>query len=247
MTSNNTGRLLPLRSGFLSVAAALVLSLARPAPATVARAVSFDEKVEAADRIVLGRCKTNRSQYDPTGRWIVTTSTFEVKRSFKGPPGGEVTIVTPGGEVGGVHQQTVGIPAFREGEEKVLFVKQSPMGSTVLFADQGAYDVTTNARGDLTIVPASSDLVLIDSQTGRARASSESYRSLGGFETDVNASARRSQQRMLQSTAGRAAQRKIEPKGWLERLLRSIRQNRLMVMLLTAGAILAAIPLLKRR
>src|SRR5262245_22997108 len=96
--------------------AAIALSVVLAAPAAhaaIAAAASFDQKVDNAAAIILGKCVRTESKFDPSGRWIVTYSTFAVEKTFKGGAAGEVTLVTPGGSVGGVHQSTVGVPAFR--------------------------------------------------------------------------------------------------------------------------------------
>src|SRR5262245_45622538 len=105
---------------FTALAAALALLVVPAAHAAVAAAASFDEKVENAAAIILGKCIRTESKFDPTHRWILTYSTFAVEKSFKGGAAGEVTLVTPGGSVGGLHQETVGVPAFEQGDEHVL-------------------------------------------------------------------------------------------------------------------------------
>src|SRR6476620_5926017 len=100
MTTNN-------RTLFAVVLAAASTFVPVRAHATVAQAASFDEKVENAESIVLGRCVKTESRMDPSGRWIVTYSTFKVDQALKGQPASEVTVVTPGGEVNGIHQDTI--------------------------------------------------------------------------------------------------------------------------------------------
>src|SRR2546427_12408309 len=116
----------------LALAAAVLLS-APAVHASMAVAATFDDKVAHATSIILGKCVRTESKFDPSGRWIVTYSTFSVEKSFKGNAAGEVTLVTPGGGVGNIHQSTVGVPAFREGDEQVVFVKNTRLGPTVLY------------------------------------------------------------------------------------------------------------------
>ena len=89
--------------------------------------------------------------------------------------------MTPGGQVGGLHQVTIGIPAFRPGAENVIFIKNSKAGPTVLYFDQGAYDVTNN-----TVTPVPSNLVKIDTQRGVAVAPEDASQPLPQFEKRVN-------------------------------------------------------------
>jgi hypothetical protein len=167
------------------------------AGATLMRAATFDEKVEKAQSIVLGECVKTESRLDPTGRWILTYSTFRVEKSLKGAPATEVTVVMPGGHVGDRYQDTIGVPDFRAGDERLLFVKNSKAGPTVLYFDQGAYEVAKDDRGERMIIPVSSDAVRVDTQRGVAVAP-ETPRSLKDFESDVRASIRRTSAQRMQ-------------------------------------------------
>mgnify|MGYP006176776515 CR=1 FL=1 len=53
-----------------------------------------------------------------------------------------IETVTPGGIVGSVAQEVVGVPKFRKGDEHVVFVRQSKAGPTVLYLEQGAYRIS---------------------------------------------------------------------------------------------------------
>src|ERR1041385_870637 len=128
MTPNNRLLALALTAALGSTAAL----------ASVETAAPFEEKVDNAASIVVGRCVKNESRWDPSGRWILTYSTFKVTNTFKGAPQPEVTVVVPGGTVGGVHQSSVGLPSFAEGSENVLFIRHSKVGPTGLYSDQGA-------------------------------------------------------------------------------------------------------------
>jgi len=183
MTSNNHGI-----AAILMAAAAALIPV--QAAATVVQAASFDEKVQAAESIILGRCTKTHSQFDPTGRWILTYSTFQIEESMKGLPAPEITIVTPGGEVNGIHQDTIGVPTFRQGEEHVLFVRHSRVGPTVLYFDQGAYDVGTDEQGQKVVKPTPSGAVRLDTQRGVVVAP-ETEQPLRSFENSVRESIHR--------------------------------------------------------
>jgi hypothetical protein len=162
---------------------------ASPASATLTQSATFDEKVENAAAIVIGKCVKTEAKWDPSKRWILTYSTFKVEKSLKGNAGAEVTVVTPGGNVGGIYQDTIGVPEFREGEESVVFVKNSSAGPTVLYFDQGAYEVK-QADGERIVVPVESDAIRVDDQRGVA-VPEEGPRSLRQFESAVRESQRR--------------------------------------------------------
>src|SRR5687767_10001638 len=96
-----------LRPRFTLALAAVLLLLPVRAGATMSEAKSFDDKVENAAAIVVGKCVATESRWDPAKRWILTYNRFEVEKSLKGFQGREVTIVTPGGVVGNIQQDTV--------------------------------------------------------------------------------------------------------------------------------------------
>ena len=168
-----------------ALAISAVLAAAPAAHATLATAATFEQKVDKAASIILGKCVRQESRFDPTGRWILTYSTFQVEKAMKGAAVPEVTIVTPGGQVGSLHQSSIGIPAFQTGAENVIFVKNSNVGPTVLYFDQGTYDVQTDASGQRIVAPHPSDLVKIDAQRGIAVAP-DSSQPLPQFEQRVN-------------------------------------------------------------
>jgi hypothetical protein len=218
-------------------AAVIALLLPIAAEATLARAATFDEKVENANAIVLGKCMNQRADWDNDHRWILTYSTFKVEKAMKGSLQQQVTIVTPGGAVDGVHQDTIGMPSFREGGDNVLFIRNTAAGPTVLYFDQGAYDVVADAKGNRIVQPVATDTVHIDTQRGLA-VGPEGARPLPQFEGEVNSSLRRT-----------AAQRMelIRPKARKQASLGEILQrNRLLVMLAAFGLFLSAGQLFRR-
>lgn len=248
MTPNNPSGPLGFRAlGTLGLTLALFF-LAQPASATLARAVSFDEKVASADSIVLARCLRTESKLDPSGKWIVTYSTFAVEKSFKaGGQPGEMTLVTPGGRINGLHQRTVGVPEFEQGDAKVLFVKGSALGPSVLFFDQGTYELGKDSRGETTVAPAESAAVLLDSQTGQVTRSEEPVRTLRKFEQDVALSLRRTGGRQIQefSAAGRQPEKRASS-VWQE-TLDFARANKLVLSLVALGLLVAVVQLVRSK
>ncbi|GAC1431842.1 MAG: hypothetical protein NVSMB68_04220 [Thermoanaerobaculia bacterium] len=175
----------------LALAAAVLALVVTPqAGATLTKAASFDEKVSNSAAIVLGHVVKKESRWDAEHRWILTYTTLRIEKSIKGLSGqGEITVVTPGGEVGDVHQDTSGVPSFAEGSDNLLFVRNSSAGPTVLYFDQGAYDVVKDGS-ERIIKPVQSDAVQVDTQRGVAVASEEP-RTLDQFERAVRDSERR--------------------------------------------------------
>src|SRR5258708_6341640 len=113
---------------FLGTTALAAFLIASDAHATLQRAIEFDQKVDEAAAIVLAKVARTHSQWDPSHRWILTYSTFTVEQTLKGSAPAEVTLVTPGGAVGNVVQSTIGIRPFREGDENVVFIKNTTAG-----------------------------------------------------------------------------------------------------------------------
>lgn len=220
------------------------LALPQSMGATVAGQVSFDQKVDQAETILVGKCLKTQSAFDSTGRWIVTRSTFQVEKSIKGNAGQTIEVLLPGGSVGGIHQETVGVPSFQTGDERVLFVKRSELGPSVLYMDQGSYEVRKDSAGRRSVAPVSSDLVLVDSQSGKV-APAESIRSLESFEREVSAAAQRvGSARLKQGALGSMRPRS---RNWRSEIAEFLDGNRVLLTFLAIGMIIAIIPLVKRR
>lgn len=221
------------------------LGVASVASASVARAVSFQEKVEVADAIVLGTVVSSESRRDGDGRWIVTTSTFEVERALKGSAAPRIAIVTPGGSVDGVRQETIGVPSFRPGDEHVVFVRHAPSGaSSVAFFDQGVYDVRRDERGRRVVRPRPTQLVLVDQTTGRAAMSEPATpRSLEAFEAEVG--------RALRARPERGALARMQAngstvRGWKNATAEFMGEHWKILTLVGVGLLLALVPILLR-
>ncbi len=224
-----------MRPRALILAASLLLPAS--AHATISQAIDFDKKVDDAAAIVLGECVNTASRWDAAGKWIVTYSTFRVEKSMKGEPAQEITLVTPGGVVNGIHQETIGVPKFEAGDDRVLFMKNTRVGPTVLYFEQGAYEVE-KVRGERIVRPAVSSAVLVDTQRGMAVAPEEPS-TLREFEERVSKRIRE--------------RREIERMQVIEREKRAqaslgnvLSRNKTLVALALIGAILATVQLLKR-
>src|SRR6059058_5784905 len=87
MTTNNR---------LVAIVALLLVALAVPAAhAAVAQAATFDEKVDNAAAIILGKCVKTEARFDPTGRWIVTYATFNVEETIRAPRRGRSRSLRP--------------------------------------------------------------------------------------------------------------------------------------------------------
>jgi hypothetical protein len=233
MTSNN--RLIALST------ALLLLTAVPAANAAIQAAATFDEKVENAASIILGKCVKSESRRDPSGRWILTYSTFEVEKSLKGVTPQQITLVVPGGTVGPLHQETIGMPAFRVGDEHVVFVKNTRFGPTVLYFDQGAYSVTKNDRGDKIVSPIPTNVVKIDTQRGMGVAPNDMPRTMRDFEQAVSDSLRDSREQKMRMNAMAAENARREASLWS-----IIARNKFFVLIALAGIAFATWQLLRR-
>ena len=229
MTSNNS------RLALAFAAAVAIMPVA--AEATIAKAMEFDAKVEKAAAIVVGKVVSQRSDWDASHQRILTWSTFRVEKALKGAPGQETTIVTPGGVVGDVAQEYVGVPRFTVGDEHVVFVRNTKAGPTVLYFDQGAYRVAADERGERTVYPLVSNAVLVDTQRGTAVAP-ERPRTMREFETHVREAGRREALRMKM-----IEQRQREQASFWGQ----VQRNKALVILALIGALLATWQLMKRQ
>jgi hypothetical protein len=198
--------------------------------------MEFDEKVEKAAAIVVGKVVSQESRWDAGQKRILTYSTFQVEKTLKGTQAAQTTIVTPGGVVGTVAQEFVGVPHFRVGDEHVVFVRNTSVGPTVLYFDQGAYRVIDEG-GQRMVQPLVSNAVLVDTQRGMAIAP-EDPRPMREFETRVrDASERRQRYRMEMIER----KRQQETSFWNQ-----IQNNKLLVTIALLGVALASWQLYKR-
>jgi hypothetical protein len=221
---------------FLALAFTAALTVVPRAEATLARVMKFDDKVENAASIIVGKCVATRSQWDAEHRWILTYSTFQVEDAIKGRATTEITIVTPGGEVGGLHQDTIGVPAFRQGDENVVFTKNTNLGPTVLYFDQGTYDVGLGDRDSRIVTPRPTGAVLVDTQRGTAYEP-EHARTLGEFKREVHDSMERTRAQKMELIRGRKQQPSIAS---------LFLHYKLLIALAVIGATIATIQLIRR-
>lgn len=222
-----------------SLIATAALSLAPlTASATITRAVPFEQKVESAEAIVLGKVVAQESHWDAQKKWILTSTTFEIEKTFKGTPAQRVTVVTPGGTVDNVAQNVIGVPRFRNGDEHVVFVRNTRSGRTVHYFEQGAYRVAKDERGDRTVHPLVSSAVMVDAQRGVAVAP-EGPRPLRAFEERVRNTIR--DREAMRMELMEKKKREEESTIWA-----MVTRNRSLVILALLGAAIATWQLLRR-
>jgi hypothetical protein len=147
----------PVPGGWRSRRAAALLlgALLVPhgAPASVVRALTLAELVEASSIVAVARVETATSLW-VDGR-IVTDTVLVVDEGLSGAePDERVTVRTLGGEVEGIGQRVSGEPWLRAGERYLVFLERLPARAGDAAArfrpvgmSQGALPVTEAANG----------------------------------------------------------------------------------------------------
>ena len=134
-----------MRRLILAVVAALLFTPSLHA--TVLIPAEFREIVAGSQIIVYGRVADVRAEWSDDRRRIDTIVTIQAGTYLKGGPGSAVTFRVPGGTIGRYTNVLVGAPAFREGEEAVLFLSaQGPSIAHVFGLSQGVFRVSVDAR-----------------------------------------------------------------------------------------------------
>ncbi len=135
---------------------ALIALLAAPsAPAATLVYLPFEEQVDRAEVVAVGRVAGKESRWDDNRTVILTRVRFTVEEAVKGEPGAELAISVLGGTVGEISQSVQGVPEFVDGRRYVLFLERLPQGGEfrVLGLSQGSYPVATDRQGSSRVGP----------------------------------------------------------------------------------------------
>ncbi len=115
------------------------------------QATSLAGLTRRADVVVSGRVTTLESEWDETRTRIRTRVSVAVDEFVKGTGReGTLTLYTPGGEIDGVGEVYSEMPAWKSGEQVVVFAQKD---------QRGKYLVTGGHQGKLTVTK--------DERTGR--------------------------------------------------------------------------------
>ena len=128
-------------------------SVAGDAGATSLVRFAFDSLCVQAASIAYVRCAESRSFLDEERGEVVTRTRLEVLASIKGDPGGEIVLTLPGGEVDGRGYALLGVPRFRPGDERVVFLSgEGAHGSPwPIGLGQGCYRVGVGKDGGVVV------------------------------------------------------------------------------------------------
>lgn len=183
---------MPFRPGLAFTLLAAILLVAGPASASQVLPINLEEMALRAATIFAGRCVDVRVEEDPADGRITTLVTFAVRRSVKGEARGKVTIRMLGEQTESPDRgrRIEGIPAFRKGEEVVLFLygeSRSGLTSPVGFG-QGKFTVMHDKEQAPMAVNAFGNRKLLERMTPRAerRVGREAsrWRGRGGIPPD---------------------------------------------------------------
>src|SRR6185503_7609143 len=131
--------------GRLLLALGLSAVLSANAQATTVPAVGLDRMVSEAELIVRGTVTDVQPRWSDEDSTIYTYVTLSDVDVIHGEHSGPLTLRFEGGEIGDHRVEVDGMPAFRKGEEEILFVRAGQAGaSPVVGLFQGRFKV---ARG----------------------------------------------------------------------------------------------------
>jgi hypothetical protein len=123
-------------AGLLCALAGVIL----PSHSTTLERMSLNQLACAADAVVRVRCVSSAARWENGSIW--TFDDFELTERFQGNPPSRIRVRLPGGRVNGISEHIEQVPAFRPGEEAVLFLEA---------AADGSYGVTAWAAGTFRI------------------------------------------------------------------------------------------------
>jgi hypothetical protein len=117
-----------------------VVSIAFAVRATTLQRMSLDQLAQAAGTVVRARCASTSARWESGAIW--TFSAFDIVERFKGNPPARIWVRSPGGRIDHIATRVEDAPAFRPGDDAVLFLEAT--------AD-GGYGVTAWAEGTFRI------------------------------------------------------------------------------------------------
>jgi len=121
MTRARTGLTRATVSAIVAMAATAAVTAAE---ASVVRTLSPEQLAAGAERVVVGEVRELAS------RWSVDGTRVETVVTVATDDGDAITIVQPGGVVGGVQQIILGMPSYRVGERARFFVRHNRDGAS---------------------------------------------------------------------------------------------------------------------
>jgi hypothetical protein len=146
------------RTAFFSLLALSTLALTTAQAQLVQ--TSMERLTQESDAVVVGKVASLSSEWNETKTRIQTRVTIAVDQSVKGDASmTEMTIVIPGGEVGGIGEVYSHAPRFLRDEAVVVFAKKSSTGDyRVSNGSQGKFTVLKDELSNKLVVAGGSSL-----------------------------------------------------------------------------------------
>jgi len=153
----------------LGVLAALVACAA--ARATTLMRMSVEKMARTAEVVVRGRCVANATGWDAGEIWTVTT--FQIEETWKGAPGGLITVRLLGGRAENLTSTVDGVPRFQAGEDVVLFLERAGREDfSIVSWMQGTFRIQMDRRsGEESVAQDTAAFATYDPETRRFEAS----------------------------------------------------------------------------
>ncbi|MEO5989852.1 MAG: hypothetical protein ABIU54_06895 [Candidatus Eisenbacteria bacterium] len=149
-----------------------VALLATAVSATQVTRMDTRTMAQTSSEIVIGKVTGTQAHWNDARTKIVTDVRVEVSESLKGGGSTLLTLTQLGGEVDGARYNVPGCPAFRAGEEVLLFVWRDTQGrAQVNGLAQGKFEIQRDAlTGEATVQRALPGLTVGDAKTLAVRA-----------------------------------------------------------------------------
>ncbi len=111
---------------------------------TIVVKLELPELVEQSDTIIQGQVQQVDSRWDDQNKLIFTDVWIRVHDALKGAPQKNLTVRHLGGTVGTTTMSVSGMPAYRSGEDVILFLKRNPETTYHLVGmAQGRYEISS--------------------------------------------------------------------------------------------------------
>lgn len=170
-----------MKSYHVSAAIAVLLLISESGWTTTVLKMDLPALVQESDSIVQGQVERVEAQWDEQRKTIFTYISVRVLEQLKGEPGQVVLIRQIGGKVGAMNLSILGMPAFRSGEEVILFLKRNTEATYhVVGLSQGKY-----AIGSDFAVANVSGIELVDRKTGQVIEGVISREPLESFKSRI--------------------------------------------------------------
>ena len=137
--------------------------------------ISTPDLARSSVDIVVAKCISSEAKIDEKTGLIFTYTTFQIDENLKGKYGDELVLRIVGGTVGDVTVSSPYLPAFKQGEEVVLFLgKKNSDGYPLLKSlNKGIYRVSTDNTGNRVINSRVSGLPIYSSRTDQRIVNSD--------------------------------------------------------------------------